>query len=72
MKKVKNRFFLLRQKIITLSATTFDLPTLIWYEIIVEMVRNGNGMNSYLLDQVRKVEMTCIETQSRESDTPRL
>jgi hypothetical protein len=27
MKKVKNRFFLLRQKIITLSATTFDLPT---------------------------------------------
>ena len=26
MKKVKNRFFLLWQKIITLSATTFDLP----------------------------------------------
>jgi hypothetical protein len=26
MKKVKNRFFLLRQKLITLSATTFDLP----------------------------------------------
>jgi len=38
----------------------------------VDMVRNGNGMNSFLLDQVRKVEMTCIETQSRESDTPRL
>ena len=44
MKKVKNRFFLLRQKIITLSATTFDLPTVMGLKYSAISVNSETGV----------------------------